>query len=147
PFVPDIGGEPLGSPTMTEYVDWLAGPLVDAVRERFRGAARTREGVGIDGVSLGGRVSLEAGFRHPEAFGVVGGMQPAIRGQEEGLAELARAASERGAQRIRLLTSDEDPFLWATRRRSAALRERRITHTFTALPGPHDYEFNRGPGA
>ena len=56
PYVPDLGGEELGAWDMTEYVDWLAGPLVDAVRERFPGAAaRTREGVGIDGISLGGR--------------------------------------------------------------------------------------------
>ena len=146
PYVPDIGGEELGAWDATEYVDWLAGPLVDAVRERFEGAARTREGVGIDGVSLGGRVALEAGFRHPEVFGAVGASQPAIRGMEGPLADLGASASAAYPQHVRLLTSDDDPYLWATRRLSLGLREHRVSHTLTTVPGPHDYAFNRGPG-
>src|SRR5690606_15994136 len=123
--------------------DWLAGPLLEAVRERFPGAARTREGTGIDGVSMGGRVALEAGFAHPEAFGSVGAIQPAIRGMEEALAE--RAARASSPQRLHLLSSDEDPFLGATRELASALTDRRVAHTLSVVPGPHDYAFNRGP--
>ncbi|MBX3270941.1 MAG: esterase [Sandaracinaceae bacterium] len=146
PYMPNIGG-PLGSEAVAEYGDWLAGPLLAAVRERFPGLAQTREGVGIDGVSLGGRVALEVGFRHPEAFGAVGGMQPAIRGLEDGLADLSRDAGRSRPQRVRVLSSAADPFLWATRRLSSALRDRQVPHTLTVVPGPHDYEFNRGPGS
>ncbi len=145
PYVPDIGGEEVSSERMREIGDWLAGPLIDAVRERFEGAARTREGTGIDGVSMGGRVALEVGLTHPEVFGAVEGIQPAIRGNEDALAALAGEAEPAHPQRLRLLTSDDDPFLWSTRRLSGALVERRLTHTLTVVPGPHDYAFNRGP--
>ncbi|MFK7991904.1 MAG: alpha/beta hydrolase [Sandaracinaceae bacterium] len=144
PYVPDLSGEELGAWDVTEYADWLAGPLVDAIRARFDGVAQTREGLGIDGVSLGGRVALEAGFRHPTIFGAVGASQPAIRGMEPELAALASTSVP--PQHIRLLTSDDDPFLWATRRLSLGLREHHVNHTLTTVPGPHDYIFNRGPG-
>jgi hypothetical protein len=147
PYIPDVGSEALGSARMNELGDWLAGPLLSAVRRRFPGAAQTREGTGIDGVSLGGRVALEIGFRHPSAFGAVAGIQPAISGQETQLAELAATAARSGAQRIRLMTSDDDPYLWATRRLSNALVDRRLPHTLTVVPGPHGYDFNRGPGS
>jgi len=148
PYVPDLSRQPVGAPRVAEYADWLAGPMLEAVRERFEGAARTRAGTGIDGVSLGGRVALEAGFSHPEAFGAVGGLQPAIRGAEEGLARLAVEAARAHPQRVRLLTSDEDRVsLVATRRLSSELAERRLTHTLTLVPGPHGYAFNRGPAA
>lgn len=143
PYIPDVAGEPLGSERMREVGDWLSGPLLAAVRERFEGAARTREGTGIDGVSMGGRVALEVGLTHSGAFGSVGGIQPAIRGTEAELAELAARAPH--PPRIHLLSSDDDPFLGATRRMSSALAEHRITHTLSVVPGPHDYAFNRGP--
>ena len=145
PYMPNIGG-PLGSERIREYGDWLAGPLLDAVRERFPGLAQTRDGTGIDGVSLGGRVALEVGFAHPDVFGVVAGMQPAVRNQEEALSELALEAARERPQRVRLLSSHGDHFLWSTCRLSTELRERRVPHTLTIVPGPHDYEFNRGPG-
>ncbi|HEY8431059.1 MAG TPA: alpha/beta hydrolase-fold protein, partial [Sandaracinaceae bacterium] len=146
PYVPDVSGEPLGSERMRALGAWLSGPLLDAVRERFEGAARTREGTGIDGVSMGGRVALEVGLGHPQVFGAVGAIQPAIRGTEEALADLAAAGAREAPQHLRLLTSEEDPFLWPTRRLSMALGERRVAHTLTVMPGPHDYAFNRGPG-
>jgi iron(III)-salmochelin esterase len=147
PYTPDVGSERLGSERMRALGDWLAGPLLESVRREFPGAARTREATGIDGVSLGGRVSLEVGFAHPEAFGAVGALQPAILEHETALAERALEASRLHTQRIRLLTSDEDHYLTATRRLSSGLRERQLTHTLTVVPGPHDYAFNRGPGS
>ncbi|MGE0785803.1 MAG: alpha/beta hydrolase [Sandaracinaceae bacterium] len=147
PYTPDIGGEDVGSPLIDEYATWLIGPMLTQLREAFPGAARGRGATAIDGISLGGRLSLEIGLGHPEAFGVVGGMQPAIRDVEVPLADLALRAARTHPQRLRLLTSDEDPFLWATRRLSTELRERRVPHTLTVTPGPHDYEFNRGPGS
>lgn len=146
PYLPDVGGEPIGSARMRRIGDWLAGPLLAAVREELPSAAQTAAGTGIDGVSLGGRVALEVGFAHPEAFGVVGALQPAITGREEELARMALEAAARQPQRVRLLSSDQDPFLGATRRLSQQLGQARFTHTLTVTPGPHDYAFNRGPG-
>jgi hypothetical protein len=146
PYLPDLVDEPLDGARTQALGAWLAGPLLARVRQELPGAARTREGTGIDGVSLGGRIALEIGFAHSEAFGAVGALQPAITGRESALADRAVAASRQRPQRLRLLSSDDDPFLGATRRMSDALRERRLTHTLTVVPGPHDYAFNRGPG-
>lgn len=147
PYVRDPS-DPNSGVTVAQYADWVAGPLLAQVRAEYGGAARGRQSVGIDGVSLGGRLSLETGFRHPEVFGAVGGIQPAIRGDEERLADMAEKARAEGLpQHIRLLTSSKDPYQAATDKLSQLLRARRVPHTLLTLPGPHDYEFNRGPGA
>ena len=63
------------------------------------------------------------------------------------MAERALGAASTGAQHLRLLTSDDDPFAHATETLSRELRSRTLRHTFSRVPGPHDYAFNRGPGA
>lgn len=148
PYTPNLLDEPVDGARLTEYATWVAGPLLEAIRDELPAAARGREQTGIDGVSLGGMLALEVGFRRPETFRSVGAIQPAIRGRVEHLAKLAASARAAGhEQEIRLLTSRGDPFLQPTRALSAALRERRVPHRLIVLPGPHDYAFNRGPGA
>jgi iron(III)-salmochelin esterase len=143
PYTPDLMAEPVGGPGIVQYADWLAGPMLAAVRAAHPNAATGRESTGIDGVSLGGMLALEAGLRHPEAFRTVGALQPAVRGREEALAALARPDD---AQVIRLLTSDGDPFRGPTSTLSDRLRARHVPHDLAVVPGPHDYSFNRGPG-
>jgi predicted esterase len=143
PYTPDLIAEPPGSPAILEYGQWIAGPMLAQVRALIPELGRTRASSGIDGVSLGGMLALEIGFRHPEAFATVGAIQPAIRGREHAIAALARSD---GSQRIRLLTSDRDPFLGPTRVLSEALRNRGVRHELDVVTGPHDYAFNRGPG-
>jgi enterochelin esterase-like enzyme len=87
---------------------------------------------------------LEIGFSHTESFAAVGATQPAISGREAELAELAAAAS--APMQIRLLSSEADPFLEATRKLSAELRVRQVPHALSVVPGPHNARFNRGPG-
>lgn len=141
PYTPDLMGQ-RSETTRMRWGEWVAGPLLARVRAELPDSASTdRQGTGIDGVSLGGLLSLEVGLRHPEAFGAVGAIQPAIRGREDALAALATSE-----QHIHLLSSEDDPFLQATRSLSERLRERRIGHVLSVLPGPHDYGFNRGPG-
>lgn len=142
PYTPDFMAEPSGSDALRAYGDWLVGPVLAAVRAELPFAAQTREGTGIDGVSLGGMVALEVGLRHPAQLASVGGIQPAIRDRVEALAPLAD-----GTQRIRLVSSDDDPFLGVTRQLSAALLARRVDHDLVVTPGPHGYDFNRGPGS
>ena len=145
PYTPDLLAEGTTEEDVARWIDWLAGPFVDQVRERFEGTiALTREGTGVDGISLGGWLALEAGFRHPEVFGVVGAMQPAITGRVDALAE--RAGKIEQPQALRLLTSDDDPLRPVTLSLSEKLRERMVAHRLVVVPGPHDYEFNRGPG-
>lgn len=143
PYTPAIAA-PAQTAARIRYGDWVAGPMLAAVRRAHGGLSTAATGTGIDGVSLGGRISLEVGFRHPEAFGAVGGIQPAVRGDAERLAALVDRAAD---QRIRLLTSDGDGYLQATRDLSEGLDARGVPHELLVVPGPHAYAFNRGPGS
>lgn len=148
PYVPDLTGLGPDDVEFQRYVDWLAGPLLEAVRDQYPQAARTRAGTGIDGVSMGGMVALEAGLAHPEVFGAVGAIQPALSRQVDQIADTAKAAGlEHGVQHIRLLSSEQDPFLEDTQELSDAFREERVPHRLLVVPGPHDVSFNRGPGS
>ena len=76
-------------------------------------------------------------------------LQPAIGvDQVADFAALAKGARAKNPELgLRLLTSQEDFFKRAIRSTSAAWRAAGIEHDFEELPGPHDYPFNRGPGA
>ena len=141
PYTPDLMSEPPGADALRRYGDWLVGPMLAAVRAEVPFVALTRDGTGIDGVSLGGMIALEVGLSHPAELGSVGAIQPAIRDRVAALAALAD-----GTQRLRLVSSDDDPFLGVTRELSAALLARQADHDLVVTPGPHGYDFNRGPG-
>ena len=62
--------------------------------------------------------------------------------------ELAKAARGKNPSlKLRLLTSKEDYFRGAIAHTSAAWKAAGIDHDYADVPGPHDYPFNRGPGA
>jgi len=112
-------------------------------------AMNTPDATGIDGVSLGGRVSLLVGLAHPKHFGVVAALQPAIYPHElDELTRRARAArSEHPELRLRLLTSDRDFYRGTVGAFSRHLTKADLTHRHDVVAGPHSYAFNRGPGA
>jgi len=146
-YTPDLLVDSGREAKLAAYADWVATVLVPRVRDVFPVTSVAERSVGVDGVSLGGMVSLEVGVRHPEVFGAIGSMQPAIRGGEASMADrLARAAAAHPLQ-IRLLSSDDDPLLPVTRKLSSELRKRQVAHSLLVSPGGHDYAFNRGPGA
>jgi pimeloyl-ACP methyl ester carboxylesterase len=140
PYTPNLLAESVGAGSILAFGDWVAGPLLDAVRREVPVASP--EAAGIDGVSLGGRMALEVGLRHPERFQSVGAIQPAVRGRVSAIAALARPG-----QALRLLSSRRDPFLPATRALSEAWTSASLPHELLVVPGPHDYIFNRGPGS
>ncbi|WP_437633022.1 alpha/beta hydrolase [Sorangium sp. So ce854] len=117
-------------------------------RARAEGACQAaREATGIDGVSLGGRIALLVGLSHPDVFGAVGALQPAVRASEaEMFSALARRAMERRKVALRLVSSEADPFLPAIQAISDRLRQDGVAHELLIVPGPHDYAWNRGPG-
>lgn len=144
PYTPLVSDRsPAGAEPFARFV-------IDKLLPRARAEAKTsseRDKTGIDGVSMGGRLALLVGLSHPEVFGVVGALQPAIRVEEAALfTSLARAALAKGSLRLRLVSSEQDPFLQAVRALSTALREASIEHELVVTPGPHDYAWNRGPG-
>jgi hypothetical protein len=109
---------------------------------------RDRTATGIDGVSLGGRVALVVGLAHPDRFGAIGALQPAIQENEPpALARRAREAlTDAASFRLRLVTSDRDYFRGPVLGLHLALKADGIEHEHLVIPGPHDYAFNRGPG-
>jgi iron(III)-salmochelin esterase len=148
PYTPDVlaGDKPFSA--VTPFSKLVVDELLPRVKRELP-AIGTPAATGIDGVSLGGRVSVLVGFERPEAFGAVAGLQPAFDSADAPeLARRAKAAREANPRlRIRLLTSDGDFFLNATRAISKAFDAAGVQHDLAVVPGPHDYPFNRGPGA
>jgi iron(III)-salmochelin esterase len=146
PWLPDV--RPAATADITAYTRFVLETLLPRVR-RDTSALTAPESTGIDGVSLGGILALRIGLGSPEAFGAVGGIQPALADQQtaawSALAVAARA--RRPDMKLRLVTSQfdyfRDPILALTR----AWRAGGIAHDFADFPGPHDYVFNRGPGS
>lgn len=140
PYTPNVMNDPARAEAFSR---WVVSTLLPRARRELPvlpGRAHT----GVDGVSLGGLLALEVGLSQPEEFGVVGALQPAVRGRVARV--LARRRSGAPAQRIRLLTTSHDflrPDVFALHR---AMTARRIAHDFVDVAGPHDYPFNRGSG-
>ncbi len=146
PYVPDINLRSHGE--LADYGRYIASVVVPRARRELPVFA-TAAATGIDGVSLGGAIGLRTGFAHPETFGAVGALQPAVADdQAQEWVELARAArAKRRDLQIRLTTSHEDVYHDVITRLSQAFRTGAVPHDFADIPGPHDYPFNRGPGA
>jgi hypothetical protein len=146
PWLPDI--HPAATGDIASYSRFILDGLLPRVRRSTPAFARP-EATGIDGVSLGGVVALRIGLTSPEAFGAVGGIQPAFgNGQSAEWTALAQGARARRPElKLRLLTSHEDYFHEAIVGVSHAWSSAGVAHDFADLPGPHDYVFNRGPGS
>ncbi|MBN1610879.1 MAG: esterase [Polyangiaceae bacterium] len=111
-------------------------------------AVGTAESTGIDGVSLGGRVGLLVGLQLPKAFAAVSVLQAAFdSANATEIMTLAREARANNPKLVlRLVTSEDDYFRNANQNISRALSAAGVAHELVVVPGPHDYEFNRGPG-
>ena len=146
PYLPDLD---LKSPlALRDYGDYLKHTVLPRARRELP-VLPGRASTGIDGVSLGGIVSLRAGLAHPEEYACVGSLQAAIDDPWiPELVEALRAARAREPSlKLRLLTSDRDYFRRVITATSQALRAASLDHEYLLVPGPHDYPFNRGPGA
>lgn len=146
PYAPDLKDKSPGG--ARAYGRFIAEALVPTVRNAYApqvGPERT----GLDGISMGGRLALWIGLQFPEIFASVGAIQPALRAEDAptvvALAKAARA--KRPGLFLRLASSEDDPFLRAVEVTSEALKKAGISHDLVVVPGPHSYDFNRGPGA
>ncbi|MEJ7729404.1 MAG: alpha/beta hydrolase-fold protein [Polyangiaceae bacterium] len=145
PYTPDLPDRTI--PGAAGFARFLLDGLLPRVRAEA-GAGLDRAATGIDGVSMGGRLALFVGLANPQVFGAVGALQPALRIDEaEIVAMHARAAMTVAPIALRLVSSDEDPFLPAVRALAARLKADGVPHELVVTPGPHDYIWNRGPGA
>jgi iron(III)-salmochelin esterase len=146
PWLPDV--RQASTADVTPFARYLLDVLLPRVR-RETPAIVASEATGIDGVSLGGVIALRIGLTYPEAFGAVGGIQPAFGdGQNADWTALAlEAHTKRPGQRLRLLTSHDDYFHDVVAGVDHAWTAAGIAHDYGDVVGPHDYVFNRGPGS
>lgn len=146
PYLPDVDLRRPGP--IRDYGEYLLRVLLPRARRELPVLA-SPAATGIDGVSLGGAVALRVGLGNADSFGAVGTLQAAIgEDQITELTDLARSARAKNPRlALRLVTSKEDYFRRAITAESRALRAAGIDHEFADVPGPHDYPWNRGPGA
>jgi hypothetical protein len=146
PWLPDV--HPAATGDIGEYTRFLLEALLPRVRAETP-AMPGPEATGINGVSLGGAEALRIGLAHAEAFGAVGGIQPAVSDlpSADWTAMATAARSRRPGLKLRLLTSHDDYFHDSVVGVSRAWTAAGITHDFADVVGPHDYIFNRGPGS
>ena len=146
PYLPDVDLRKLAP--IKDYGRYLLEVVLPRVRAELP-VLSTAAATGIDGVSLGGAVALRVGLGNPDAFGAVGSLQAALgEDQVTEFTDLAKAArAKNAALKLRLLTSKDDYFRGAISHTSLAWRSAGIDHDYADVPGPHDYPFNRGPGA
>ena len=148
PYLPDVlsNDNPFGgAPPLARF-------LVDVLLPRLYAetpALGTPASTGIDGVSLGGRAALTVGLLRPEAFGAVATLQAAFEPDSaREIAERSRQALLKNPKlRLRLLTSSGDYYLRSLSTIHAELTHAEVPHDYLVVTGPHDYAFNRGPGA
>ncbi|HEY4102707.1 MAG TPA: alpha/beta hydrolase-fold protein [Polyangiaceae bacterium] len=150
PFTPNPFKINPSAPLLDAYANYIEHALLPAVQ----GAVPTRVGAehtGVDGVSLGGYVSLEVFLRKPALFGTIGTMQGAFGKQlAEVYARKCAALGGLGEQRPRrfhVTTSSYDPFREAAELFARRLKERGLDVTLTLPEGPHDQTFLREAGS
>ena len=148
PYVPDM----LGGDDPFAVAPPLAHFLVDMLIPRLYAetpALGTPASTGIDGVSLGGRAAVSVGLLRPESFGAVASLQAALDPENgKAVAERTRQARLKNpGLRLRLLTSSGDYYLSTLSTIHSALDYAKVSHDYLVVTGPHDYAFNRGPGA
>ncbi len=147
PFTPNVYKAPSTDVALERYAAFIEEALLPELKARLSlGPERSR--VAIDGVSLGGYVSLEVFLRRPESFGAVGTVQGAFG---VSLAEIYAARLEKvfkasAARFVRVATSSQDPFRAGAERLSARLRDKGFDPTFSLTKGPHDQFWLREMG-
>lgn len=129
-----------------DYGRFLGEALVPRIYKELP-AIGTVKSTGIDGVSLGGITALTVGLMRGDVFGAVGALQPAVfdAAQADRIAD--DAAKKLGGRPLRITTSEGDVYHDALVTFDQKLTQRKIAHEFAVYPGPHDYIWNKGPGA
>jgi enterochelin esterase-like enzyme len=136
------------APLLDGYAAYLEHVLLPAARAALP-TLPGPEHWGVDGVSLGGYISLEIFLRKPELFGVVGTMQGAFG---KPMAEIyarrmAEAVARVGSRSIHVTTTSFDPFRDASLLLAQRLGDRGLDAKLTLAEGPHDQTFLREAGS
>jgi enterochelin esterase-like enzyme len=121
------------------FEEQLVNELMPHIDATFR-TLQTRDARAIGGISRGGVWSLEIGFRHPDAFGIVGAHSPALSANRAPPAyDPFTLMNQPGVDSLRIYLSagDRDWAQEATRQLHEALNARGITNEFVVHSGAH----------
>jgi iron(III)-salmochelin esterase len=130
---------------LPRYEEFIMKELVPALKSHYR---VDPEGLGVDGVSMGGARSMYYGLKYPETFHSIGAIQGAFGPYMDVYRSLIRAKRKIISSRpIQLVTSDGDVMAPSVKRMSRLLETNGIFCDLRELSGPHDYIFNQGPGS
>ena len=143
PHAPDFTG-PARLDALPAYGAWLTGPLARRVSSVMPVGR-----IGIDGVSMGGRMALRLGLVTDAPYHAVGSLQAALSASEvPAIVEMARAARvARPTLPLRVLTSEGDYFRPVLGTLHDELTKASLSHDYRLVAGPHNYQFNQGPGS
>lgn len=142
PYTPNIWkGDP--ELVVDAYTRWLFEKLIPRVRNQCPVDHR----LAVDGVSLGGWVSLGVAVRKTAELHSIGCVQAAVSGDLPYGPRLQKAFADAGTRPLQLLTSDQDVFKSSVQQLAAGLNKRGVPHVLRVAKGPHDQPFLRGPGS
>jgi pimeloyl-ACP methyl ester carboxylesterase len=146
PFTPNMFRQP--STALDHYAAWVAEALLPEVRREL-GLGAEGGTFAVDGVSLGGYVSLEVFLRKPEVFAAAGATQGAFGANlaDAYAARFERAFTSVGPRSLRIATSEWDSTRSASERLVTKLGARGIRATLALSPGGHDQRFLREVGS
>ena len=147
PYTPDFFQLGRRETVLDAYAAWVADEIVP----RARHEAPILEGerhVGVDGVSLGGYVSVEVFLRRAEAFGAWGAVQGALGGyQAKRYAErFADTVARVGPRKLHVETSDNDVYREDNALFASTLKSRGVQFDFRSPPGFHNQPFLEDSG-
>jgi hypothetical protein len=148
PYTPNVFRQPSTAVALDRYAGWVVDKLLPVVRRTFA-VPEGPANAGVDGVSLGGFVSLEVFLRRPEAFGAAGTMQVAFSAPLADVyaRRIAETFARVGRRPLRVASSSWDKGRPASERLCAKLRERGIEPSYSLTPGPHDQRWLREVGS
>ncbi len=147
PFTPNVFRQPSTARAIERYSAWVVDRLLPAVAKRL-GRPASQIATGVDGVSLGGYVSLEVFLPRPDAFAAVGSTQGAfgLPLADAYAARIERAFGRVGKRPVRIGTSAGDGGRKASERLVRELAKRGIDARLSLSPGPHDQRWLREVG-
>lgn len=134
------------SPALPDYERFIIEELIPYTRRHLR-VAQDWRGWGVDGVSLGGLLSVWFGVSYPEQFASIGSLQGSVSSYPWHIEQKIREKlSTLKTRAINVVTSRGDGFREDLLGFDKALDKLGLPHRFTLLPGAHNKVFLHGPG-
>ena len=132
-----------------KYAAYIVKDLLTYIKNNYR-VYDDKDFFAIDGACLGGAQALYIGMMYPNKFGIIAGIQPAIRDYYPELytALIDHEHSIKLANpNFHLISSYGDPYLESVRKFGRILKRKGLKTTVSIYYGPHTYRFYSGAGS